>query len=264
MSFNDRTFCAGSAKYLSAAPIHYLVPFLLLPLLLTGCSTTVTYKANLDVGPAKPVGYPVPVYSENMTVPRPCVVIGIASIGGGQFTMFGSSVESEMKKLMQTAWEKGADAVQITSTEEPGFSRASPRMTANLLRYADTWERVSVSAAEFAAYLKTNQQHLDPVEGVWEGDEVAPITIGIMRNTTKPGRDFVGLILNSANPVWREGYKKIDIKVGPQPGSYILDYYLDNFSRRETTVILGQSTTFSLMVPTSEEEPDFITYTKNP
>jgi hypothetical protein len=264
MSFNDTTFCTGSVKYPNAAPIRRLALFLLLILLVTGCSTVVTYKPNLPAGPAKPVGYPVPVFSENMTVPRQCVVIGTVSVVVGQFTMFGGSVESEMKKLMQMAWEKGADAVQITSAEEPGFSRSSSRLTANLLRYADTWEQVPISAAEFTAYLKTNRQRLDPIEGVWDGYDVAPIRIGIMRNTFKPGRDFVGFILDSENPVWCKDYKKIDIKLRPQPGSYIFDYYLDNFSRQETTVILGQRTTFSLMVPASEEEPDFITYSKNP
>jgi hypothetical protein len=263
MLSNGTTFCTGSVKCLSTALTCYLVPFFLSILLLTGCSTTVTYQSNLPAGPSKPAGYPIPVYPENMTVPRPCVVIGTASIGGGQFTMFGNSVESEMKKLMRAAWEKGADVVQITSTEKPGFSRSSSRLTANLLRYADTWEQVSVPAAEFAAYLKTNQQHLDPIEGVWDGYDVGPIRIGIMRNTSRPGRDFIGFILDSENPVWREGCKKIDIKRGTEPGSYIFDYYLDNFSRRETTVILGQRTTFSLMVLTSDEAPDFITYSKS-
>ena len=264
MSSNDTTFCGASVKYLSTAPIRCLVLFLFSLLLLTGCSTTVTYQPNLAAGPAKPAGYPVPVYWKNMTIPRPCVVIGSMSVGGGQFTMFGGSVESEMKKLMQTAWQKGADVVQITSAEEPGFSRSSARLTANLLRYRDPWERIPVSAAEFAAYLQTNQQRLDPIEGVWDGYEAGPIRIGIMRNTSQPGRDFVGFILNSGNPVWREGYKKIDIQSGLQPGSYIFSYYLNNFSRRETTVVLGQKTTFSLMVPTTEEKPDFITFSKNP
>jgi len=243
--------------------IRYLPLSFLSILLLTGCSTVVTYHPNLPVGPAKPAGYPVPVYTERDTVPRPCQLIGTASIGGGEFTMFGGSVESEMKKLMQTAWEKGADAVQMTSVGQPDFSHSSFRLTANLLRYADTWETVPISAAEFAAYLVKNQQHLDPIEGVWEGDEIAPITIGIMRDTSMPGRDFVGFVLNSENPVWHEGYKKIDIKRGPQPGSYIFDYYLDNFNKREATVILGQSGTFSLMIPTSDEKPDFISYYKS-
>jgi len=262
-SFNDTKFRVGSVKYLNAAPIHYLTLFLLSILLLTGCSTVLTYKPNLPAGQAKPAGYPVPVYTERETVPRPCQLIGTVSISGGQFTMFGGSVESEMNKLMRTAWEKGADAVQITSVEQPGFSHSSFRLTANLLHYADAWETVPISAKEFAAYLETNQQHLDPIEGIWEGYEVAPITIGIMRNTSKPGRDFVGFILDSDNPVWHKGYKKIDIERGPQPGSYIFDYYLDNFSKRETTIILGQSATFSLMIPTSGGEPDFISYYKS-
>ncbi len=46
------------------------VAFLFSVLLLTGCSTTVTYHANLPAGPAKPPGYPIPVYTEKMTVPR--------------------------------------------------------------------------------------------------------------------------------------------------------------------------------------------------
>jgi hypothetical protein len=261
MTVDEPKHWIGPARYFSAAPIRHSILFLFLTLLLAGC-TTVSYKANLPAGPAKPAGYPIPVYTENMTVPRPCKAIGIASIGGGQFTMFGGSVESEMAKVMQTAWEKGADAVQITSVEEPGVLHSSYRLTANLLRYTDTWETVPVTAAQFAAYLKTNRQHLDPIEGVWEGFDVAPIRVGIMRNNSKPGRDFVGFILNSENPAWHEGYKKIDIRRGPQPGSYIFDYYLDNFSERETTVILGQNTAFSLMIPTSGEEPRFINYSK--
>lgn len=231
-------------------------------LLLTGCTTMVSYKANLPTGPAKPVGYPIPVYTESMAIPRPCKLIGTVSIGGGQFAIFGGSVESEMKKLMLTAWEKGADAVRITSVQPPGLLHSSFQLTADLLRYADTWETVPISAQWFADYLNVNRRHLDPIEGIWEGHEVVPITIGIMRDTSKPGREFVGFVLKTENPAWPEGYKKIDIKRGPQPGSYIFDYYLNNFSKVETTVILGQNRTFSLMVPTSQEKPDFITYYK--
>jgi hypothetical protein len=42
-----------------------------------------------------------------------------------------------------------------------------------------------------------------------------------------------------------------------------LAYYLDNFSKRETTVILGKSMTFSLAIPTSDEKTDIIIYSKN-
>jgi hypothetical protein len=232
-------------------------------LMLTGCSTVVTYKSNTAAGPAKPVGYPILVYTENMTVPRSCEIIGTISIGDTRLTMFGGSIESEMGKVMKTAHEKGADAVQMKSIEKPGFSDANYRLAADLLRYTDTWETVAISQQGFANYLKTNQRNLDPIEGVWNGYGQIPHRIGIMRNSSKPGRDFIGFILNTENPTWHKGCKKIDIKRGIEPGTYILDYYLDNFSKRGTAVILGKNMTFTLTIPTSEEEADVITYSKD-
>lgn len=263
MSSNDTQFRIGPVKYPTAAPVRHLAAFLFLALLLTGCSTVVTYKPNLPAGPAKPVGYPIPVYTENMKVPRPCEVIGTVAVGGGYFTMRGGSAEAETKKIIQTAWEKGADAVAVRSVEKPGFTRANYSIVADLLRYTDAWETVPVSGQWFGNYLKTNQQNLDPIEGVWDGSGTVLHRIGIMRDNSKPGRDFVGFILDTADPSWHEGYKKIDIKRGAQPGGYIFDYYLDDFSKRETTVILGQNRAFSLMIPVSDEETDFITYSKS-
>jgi hypothetical protein len=208
------------------------------------------------------MGYPILVYTEDMTVPRPCEVIGTISIHDTRLTMFGGSVENEMKKVMQTAREKGADAVQMKSLEKPDFSNSNYRLVADLLRYTDIWEIVVSSEEGFANYLKTNQRNLDSIEGVWDGHGQIPHRIGIMRNASKPGRDFIGFILNTENPTWRKGYKKIDIQRGTQPGTYIFDYYLDNFSKRETTVILDRRMTFTLTIPTSDDEADIITYAK--
>ena len=101
MSSNDTKFRIGSVKCLNVAPIRHLALFFVSVLLLTSCSTAVTYKPNMPAGLARPVGYPIPVYTERDTVPRPCRLIGTVSIGGDQFAMFGGSVESEMKKMMQ-------------------------------------------------------------------------------------------------------------------------------------------------------------------
>jgi hypothetical protein len=251
------------AHYFSAAPARCLAVSLLSIMLLAGCSTVTTYEPKAAAGPAKPPGYPVLVYTEDMTVPRPCEVIGTVSIHDTHLTMFGGSVESEMLKVMQTAREKGADAVQMKSVDKPDFSNANYRLTADLLRYTDTWETVAIPEQEFANYLDKNRRNLDPIEGVWNGSGQIPHRIGIMRNTSKPGRDFIGFIFNTDNPTWRKGWKKIDIQRGTQPGTYLFDYYLDNFSKRETTVILGQRMTFTLTIPATEEEADVITYSKN-
>ncbi len=71
------------------------------------------------------------------------------------------------------------------------------------------------------------------------------------------------LFLDTENPTWLDGYKKIDIKRGPQPGTYLFVYYLDNFSKRETTVLLSRRTAFTLAIPTSEEEAELISYSKS-
>ena len=251
------------AHYFSAAPVRCLAVSLLSIVLLAGCSTVTTYKPKAVAGPAKPPGYPVLVYTEDMTVSRPCEVIGTVSIHDTRLTLFGGSVESEMLKVMQTAREKGADAVQMKSVEKPDFADTNYRLVADLLRYTNAWETMAVSEGGFAVYLKTNQRNLDPIEGVWAGDGQIPHRIGIMRDASKPGRDFIGVILNTENPTWRKGYKKIDIHRGLQPGTYLFDYYLDNFSKRETTVILNNRMTFTLSIPTSGDEANIVTYSKN-
>jgi len=257
-------FCIGPAPYFNVGFVRSVAPFLLLILLPTGCSTVTTYKPNMAVGPAKPVGYPIPVYTEDMTVPRPCEVIGTVSIGGGRFTLFGGSAESEMLKVMRTAREKGADAVQMKSAETPGFTDANCRLVAGLLRYTDTWETIAISGEAFAAYLKANRRNLDPIEGVWDAYGPIPHRIGIVRDASKAGRDYVAFILRTENPSWRRGYTKIDIQRGTQPGTYRFGYCLDNFSKRETTIILGKRMAFTLVIPTSDDEADIITYSKNP
>ena len=263
MTKDTPKFHLGPVHYSSAAPICYLALFLFSTLILTGCSTVTTYKPKAAAGPAKPADYPILVYAEDMTVPRPCEVVGTVSVGGGHFTMRGGSAESEMLKVMQAAREKGADAIQMKTMEQPDFANADFRLVADLLRYTDTWETITIPEGEFAAYLKSNQRSLDPIEGIWNMLGRVPHRIGIMRDTSKPGRDFVGFILGTENPTWRDGYKKIDIKRGLQPGTYLFVYYLDNFSKRETTVILGKSMTFTLTIPTSDEEAELITYSKS-
>jgi len=263
MSSNGTKSRIGSVKNPNTAPGRCLVPALLSIALLAGCSTVATYKSKTSAGPAKPVDYPVLVYTEDETVPRPCEVIGTISIHAGGFTMFNGTVESEMKKVMQAAREKGADAVQMKSVERPGFSNANYRLVADLLRYTDSWETVAITEQGFANYLKANQRNRDPIEGVWDGREGAPLRVGIVRNTSKPGRDFIGFILNTENPAWRKGYKKIDIKNGPEPGSYIFGYCFDDFSKRETTVVLGRKTTFTLAIPITDEQTPTITFSKN-
>jgi len=230
-------------------------------LILSGC-TSVSYKSNSAENPPKPENYPIPVYIEDQQVPRPCRVIGTLSVNAGNFTMFGGSPDTEMFKVMQSAHQKGADAVKITTMDKPGFTNPNYRIQADLLRYADVWETVGLSKTGFQKYLDSNRATLDPIEGFWYSGGLNPHSIGIIKDKSKPGRDLIGFIIETQNPVWSEGMKKIDIRRGLEPGSYVLTYYLDDFARREAHILLKQQNSFAFMLEKADDNGKFITYTK--
>jgi len=231
-----------------------------LALIFAGCAS-VKYKPNTSARPAKPMAYPIPVYMAEMTVPRPCEVIGIVSINPGGLSMFGGSMETEMTKVMEKAHEKGADAVKFTSIEKPDFTNPNYRMTAELLCYTDVWETIPVSRKELQAYLDTNQPNLDPIEGIWYAGGLGAHEVGIMKDHSTPGRDFVGFILNSKNPVWPTGAKKMDIRRGPKPGSYMLNYYFNDFDHAQISLILGGKRKFTFDYQKGPDDT-FVTYVK--
>jgi len=253
MSDETLKFSIGSVQYLTAAL------FLTLILLLSGCGTTKTYMPNLAAWPARPADYPIPIYNEDMRIPRPCQLLGKLSIGDTQLTLFGGSMEGVMKTLMATAHEKGADAVELTSIKQPDFESAHYRVEASLLRYAGDWETVALSENDFLACLRQHQQTLDPIEGIWS--DGSRDRIGIIRDTSKPGRDFIAFMLNVQLPSWRKGYKKMDIARATRPGAYGLKYYRDDFGVAKTTVLLDHNRRFTFIVYT-EAGADEVTYTK--
>jgi hypothetical protein len=236
-----------------------LALFIPLFFLLSGCTTTKTYTPNLTAGPAKPPNYPIPLYTEDQRVPRPCELIGTLSIGDTEFTVSGGSVKGVMKTLMDTAHEKGADVVQITSMLRPDFKSANYRVEANLLRYSDAWETVAVSENDFLAYLRQHQRTLDSIEGIWSDGSAD--RIGIIRNNSKPGRDFIGFALDASLPSWQKGYKKMDIARAKRPGAYAIKYYKDDFAMQTTTIVLDHSRAFNFFVQDGDEGYD-MTFTK--
>jgi hypothetical protein len=228
-----------------------LASFIFLVSLLAGCTTTKTYTPHTAAGPAKPADYPIPLYTEDMRIPRPCELIGTLSIGDTEFTVSGGSAKGVMKTLMDTAHEKGADVVQVTSMLKPDFDSANYRLEANLLRYADKWEMAAISENDFLNYLRAHKQALDPIEGIWSDGSAD--RIGIIRNNSKPGRDFIGFALDATLPSWQKGYKKMDIAHVKRPGAYAIKYYKDDFAMQTTTVVLDHNRAFTFIVQDGDE-----------
>ena len=224
--------------------------------LLIGCTATKTYTPNMTASPAKPANYPIPLYTEDMRIPRPCELIGELSIGDTEFTVSGGSVKGVMKTLMDTAHEKGADVVQITSMLKPDFDSANYRLEANLLRYADKWEMSAISEDDFLNYLREHKQTLDPIEGIWSDGSAD--RIGIIKNNSKPGRDFIGFKLDVTLPSWQKGYKKMDVAHAKRTGTYAIRYYKDDFAMETTTVVLDHNRAFTFIVQDGDEGYEMI------
>jgi len=209
----------------------------LLPLLLfAGCKTVVTYDAKLDAGPAKPEDHPIYVYTEKNDVPRSSEIIGHMHVGDTLLTTRGGSIAAEVKTLQENARQKGADAVKITSIETPDVSTANFRMDADFLRFTDKWESVGLSNEAVLAYFKNNAKTLDPIEGVWIASDPMQSRIGIMKSTSKAGRDFIAFVLDPKNPTWRNGDKKMDITLGERRGVYRIDFYLDDYTKKGAVI----------------------------
>jgi hypothetical protein len=227
--------------------MKHLALLVSLLLLLAGCGTTKTYTPSMAAGPAKPADYPIPVYPVAVPVPRPCQLLGQLAIGDRELTMSGGSLKGVMKTLMDMAREKGADAVQLVSVENPDFSSAHYRLKANLLCYTAAWETVTLTENDFSAYLQQHQRTLDLIEGIWS--DGSPELIGIIKDASKPGRDFIAFTLNPALPSWRKGYKKMDIARLNRPGTYSLKFYHSDFTSVNTGLLLDQNRALTFYLP---------------
>lgn len=234
------------------SPCHYWALLLPLFLLLGGCGTTQTYVPRMSDLPPKPADYPIPLYAVGVPLPRPCQVIGQVAIGDTQLTMKGGSFQGVMKTLMDTAHEKGADAVQLVVLEKPDYSSTHFRLQANLLHYAAAWETVMLSPTNFLIYLQQHRQTLDPIEGIWS--DGSPEFIGIIKDASRPGREFIAFTPDPGLASWHPGYKKMDIAHMQRAGVYSVTYYRDDFVSVKTGLLLEQNRAFHFNLPAGDRE----------
>ena len=153
--------------------------------LLLGCTTVKSYVANTKPGAAKPADHPIYVYNEKAPVPRPYEIIGTMSISDTPLTVFGGSFEGELDTLRKQARKRGADGLQITQVDSPDFFHAKYRVTANFVRFTNTWESLPFSESEFRNYLTAQKEKLDPIEGFWQINDGAGSRVGMRPGSVK-------------------------------------------------------------------------------
>lgn len=236
-----------------------ILGLLFVPLLL-GCTTMKTYVSNTAPGSPRAADYPIYVYNEKIPVPRPYEVIGTMNISDTPFTVFGGSLEGEVDTLRKQARKRGADGLQITQVEPPDFFHAKYRVTGNFIRFTNTWETHPWSEAELQTYLTSEAGKLDVIEGIWRVNDAARSRVGIVRDNTRPGRDFFGFLLATGNPSWKLGAKKIELAGGERPGIYRGAYYFDDYRRKTVAFnLLGAQTNLFILQMPSDETPILFT-----
>lgn len=218
-----------------------------------GCTTVKNYESKADPGTARLADYPVHLYPKEVPVPRPHEVIGVMTIRDTPLTLFGGSFEGEVAQLRKKALQVGADAVKLTSVEEPDFLHAKYRVAAELIRFTDDWERVEITEAEFRAQLAASGGQLDPIEGIWTGSDSMQTRLGVMRSDTKPGRAFVAVVLSTRNVSWPVGYKKIELASGERAGIYRGYYYFEDFRRKGVAISLKGALGNLFFIPMADD-----------
>jgi|GEM_PF-85973 len=81
---------------------------------------------------------------------------------------------------------------------------------------------VDIDTQQFYTYIQTLKDS-SGWEGIWS---VGPYTVGIVRDTLRADRDYVGFVLRSQSPLWKKFQVKLEIKKNPY-GRYDMVYYLE-------------------------------------
>jgi hypothetical protein len=88
--------------------------------------------------------------------------------------------------------------------------------------------KFEINEKDFENYVE-NIKDKSGFEGIWVSE---PYTIGIIKDTNNPNRDFVGFILKSESPYWQKNQIKLEI-IKNNNGKFRMKYYMRDHSIRE-------------------------------
>jgi len=85
-----------------------------------------------------------------------------------------------------------------------------------------------ISKKEFEKYVE-NIKDKSGFEGIWKSE---PYTIGIIKDTKNPNREFIGFILKSESPYWQKNQIKLEI-IKNSNSKYDMKYYMKGHAVRK-------------------------------
>lgn len=80
----------------------------------------------------------------------------------------------------------------------------------------------------------------DPIEGIWS-DLDNRYTVAVVRDSERRYGDYVGVVLSSANPLWKAGEVKLELRTTAVSTVLLGNYYMANKTRSGTTCTLDSA-----------------------
>ncbi len=185
-----------------------------------GCASGMAHKTTIhsEVRNPRATTSRALVYGLGETINRPHTVMGSISVSDSERTLIDDELDSVLLMAIEEAQSHGADALHITSVEQPGFLDSTHRIRANFIAFDKSTECVLLLLADFLAYLETDRRN--DIEGIWQAAD-GTCKLGIQEQGS--GR-YVAFILESDTEVWQRGEIKITFKATEDDAAFTCDY----------------------------------------
>lgn len=105
-------------------------------------------------------------------------------------------------------------------------------------KFAD-WETIECDKQTITLYLDNYYNDLDPIEGIWTSMNDNQYRIGIFKDTLNVKRDFVAVVLETENYLWKPNQVKMEFEKTAYPKVYTTTYYMADHSRQGITSFIN-------------------------
>jgi S1-C subfamily serine protease len=113
------------------------------------------------------------------------------------------------------------------------YSGFDPKLVTGIEQKLEGRETVDINETELRVYLYKNINWLDPIEGIWLPSKFPHKKIGIIRDSQVTTRDFIAILLEDINQVWKSKYVKHEFQKVSQGQLYLTTSYSADLSEQK-------------------------------
>ena len=163
-------------------------------------------------------------------------ISGIGSVSLALYDWLGQQVFTSFAED-GTGWSVLGRILNASQRAFVGFSANysgfDPNLVAGIEQKLKGWETVNIDEAWLRVYLDKNINWLDPIEGIWLPSKFPHKKIGIIKDSQVTTRDFIAVLLEDINQVWKAKYVKHEFQKTAQGQLYLTTSYSADLSEQK-------------------------------